>query len=175
MSCSSLNSYAQNLSFPSCSGMHSQYDFWLVVFRNVFCPEENCCMRNCSESMINFFLEMVQRGMSYSPQYPKTAAAHIFFWIINLHFWIRMVYFRNRNMNCVSVSVCFFFSSNYLIKSERSSMEECGFGFFMWLGRQASYFLLITVFPPNFTNASTCSSVHSSSFSDRTYNNVKLC
>ena len=65
------------------------------------------------------------------------------------------------------------FLSNYLMNSERSSIEEFGFGFFMLLGTLASYFLLTTVFPPNFTNASTCSSVHSSSFRDRTCGYVK--
>lgn len=54
-------------------------------------------------------------------------------------------------------------------------MEECGFGFLMLLGMQASYFLFNSVFPPNFANASTCSSVHSSSFNDRTYNSFKQC
>lgn len=82
------------------------------------------------------------------------------------------MYFVIEYMDYVCMCVCTCFSS-YLIKSERSSMDEFGFGFFMLLGRQASYFILITVFPPNFTNASTCSSVHSSSFSDRTYGNVK--
>lgn len=61
------------------------------------------------------------------------------------------------------------FSLHYLMKSKRSSIDESGFGFLRFTGTQASYFLFASTFPPIATKVSTCSSVHSSSFKDRTW------
>lgn len=75
----------------------------------------------------------------------------------------------------IKTYICTAIFFNYLIKSARSSMEEFGFGFFIWLGMQDSYFLFSTAFPPKLSSTSTCSSVHWSSFSDRTYNSIQSC
>lgn len=57
----------------------------------------------------------------------------------------------------------------HLMKSFRSSLLESGLGFFDWSMLQASNLWFTAVFPPYPTSMSTWSSVHSSSFTDRTF------
>lgn len=56
---------------------------------------------------------------------------------------------------------------SYLIKSDRSSIGESGFGFLIFSVRKASYFIFATAFPPSSSKAATSSSVNTSSFTDR--------
>lgn len=63
---------------------------------------------------------------------------------------------------------CVLVIINYLIKSARSSAVQSGLGFLIPPGMVASYFSFAVAFPPEFISVSTCSSVQSSSFTDKT-------
>lgn len=122
----------------------------LCVFRGVSCLPHCTSLKNYSYNG----LMMVVTGKTVVNLSWETAGARIFSWSkISMHCLCDEENARKR----------------YLIKSWRSSAEESGFGLVQLWGMLASYLVLTAIFPPIALKLFTSSSVHSSSFTDTTF------